>query len=570
MNLSKNTEKISEMGYAKVPNAPPALSSDTNSANNSRQDFMKNENTQSKTNHNRADTTLSIMTVTGHQKSFGRESISGQRNNKIRDIHDRNRSLADSKMKERLKRRKFNKTLIKTNQSSNMMTHQYLSGPSIPCKTQKILKKSPHAEKVNKFLQSNMKLKTHKRGLSFQNELENSFNKQDLIDLSKKPRPSSLLREKRKGFSTSSHRFDKKIEFERFYDTTPGPGSYNLIQDLTDKANELMLDSEMSPDLQCDSKFRGKLSSIMNNSAILHSNRKFGSNNKGTFGFSERVLFRNQHSPGPGPGPGQYNSVEFENKLRKRIISHKIKEKKPALKLPFPLSNPLNYVNSYTVNVYYKPGFPGVGCYDVDKGEKHVKGSVKFDLKTRRKDLFNSNQNSQVPIQYNSEGTFNNKSIGNNNSPGLCQPTSRKLVHLSMFGDGSKIPGSKANVHYSRNDKNENITPKPKNLGLIEGPAHSHHKRYLSHDNGMGDLSRDRFGAPVEPKSTQFRTPGPGSYENDYVQFTKKNDHKLGVVGLSDRNYTFGFDNFQANPGPAYYDPQVIDKKISFHYDRVD
>lgn len=84
----------------------------------------------------------------------------------------------------------------------------------------------------------------------------------------------------------------------------------------------------------------------------------------------------------------------------------------------------------------------------------------------------------------------------------------------------------------------------------------------------MGDLNRDRFGVPIETKRRQFPTPGPGSYMiNPSVSL--KNP-KLGVIGLTDRNYTFGVDTKEVNPGPAYYDPPIHEKKVSFHYDRIE
>ena len=102
----------------------------------------------------------------------------------------------------------MNEMLIKLNNQSKQMTNQYLSGPSIPAKNQKILKTSPHAQKVNRYLQGNMKY-NHKREKSFQKDLDESFSK-DVISLSKQRRPSSIMRQKRRGFDTSAHRFDKK------------------------------------------------------------------------------------------------------------------------------------------------------------------------------------------------------------------------------------------------------------------------------------------------------------------------------------------------------------------------
>lgn len=101
-----------------------------------------------------------------------------------------------------------------------------MTGPSIPAKNQKILKTSPHASKLNKFLDGNMRYH-HRRQKS--QALESSI-------YSKSPDRQndviSLHKAKKRGFASSSHRFDKKKDFQRFFDSTPGPGSYNLIQEL--------------------------------------------------------------------------------------------------------------------------------------------------------------------------------------------------------------------------------------------------------------------------------------------------------------------------------------------------
>lgn len=144
-----------------------------------------------------------------------------------------------SKLSSRLKRGRMNEMLVKLNHQSKNMTNQYLSGPSIPAKNQKILKTSPHAQKVNDFLQNGMRYR-HKREKSFQHNLSDTFNKDDMSYISKSVRPSSILKQKRKGFATSSHRFDKKKDFERLFDSTPGPGTYNLSQHLEEKAKKLM------------------------------------------------------------------------------------------------------------------------------------------------------------------------------------------------------------------------------------------------------------------------------------------------------------------------------------------
>ncbi|CAI2387434.1 unnamed protein product [Moneuplotes crassus] len=559
MHSNSQTNKDSEIEFAKVPRAPSPLSSETNFDDQSKQDTIKNQNIENKITYKRVDATLSIMAGTGHPKNYEKELYSVKNNSKFKEIKIKNESSFNPRAKNKMNRKRFNETLIKTSK----MTTRHLSGPSIPGRTQKILKKSPHAQQVNKFLNGSMRYRIHKRGSSLQTNLDNSFSKEDIIKLAERARPSSLLREKRKGFSTSSHRFDKKFEFERFYDTTPGPGSYNLIKKLTDKAQELKDIHDKNSDFKKNQKNRSTISSIMNNSAILQPQTKLEPIQKGTFGLSQRIAFESENSP----GPGQYNSVDLEkNSNKKRIISYKMKDKRPALKLPFSLSNPLNYVNSYTVNVYYKPGFPEAGFYNPDTDQSNVRGDVKFDMKSKRKELFPKTENTDVPIQYDSHGAFNKKFIGLNNSPGLCQPTSRKLVHLSMFGDGSSGPNAEA----SSKDQENKIKPHSKELKDLLDPKKVQNKSLLPNENGMGDLSRDRFGAPIESKSVKFKTPGPGAYENDYIQSIKKNSHKLCMIGQSERNYTFGMDNIEINPGPAYYDPPVVDKKISFHYDRAD
>ena len=105
-------------------------------------------------------------------------------------------------------------------------------------------------------------------------------------------------------------------------------------------------------------------------------------------------------------------------------------------------------MNSYTVNVYYKPGHPGVGSYNLDYKPDHAKGGGNFHSKTKRNPLFIANINPDLPIQYNTKGTFGSKSVGYNNSPGLCQPTNRKLVHLNLFGDGNEKKKFETKVYF--------------------------------------------------------------------------------------------------------------------------
>lgn len=67
-----------------------------------------------------------------------------------------------------------------------------------------------------------------------------------------------------------------------------------------------------------------------------------------------------------------------------------------------------------------------------------MKGSVKFDSYGKRKTIFGGKANAEVPIQYEEVRNFAKRPIGFNNSPGLCPPTSRKLIKLKLFGEDEK------------------------------------------------------------------------------------------------------------------------------------
>jgi hypothetical protein len=231
----------------------------------------------------------------------------------------------------------------------------------------------------------------------------------------------------------SAYRFDKQMEFQKFFDSTPGPGSYNLLQDLKSMASEVMNEDSSLYKGTIDNEISKYAQSILestHDNSIQTRHRVFKPKNKTTFSRDERV--HENHYLTPGPGHYEMSNLEIESK-RKRPRIPIIKDKKPALKLPFSLNNPLNYINSYTVNVYYKPGHPGVGVYDIDK-QQHISGHAKFDSKVIRSLPFEKDKSFDLPIQYDIKGTMMKVQIGQNNSPGMCQPTKRKLVHLNLFG----------------------------------------------------------------------------------------------------------------------------------------
>ena len=211
------------------------------------------------------------------------------------------------------------------NKNSNKMAFQHRSGPSIPGKTIKILKSSPHAEKVNEFLQGNLRYGRHKRGQSYQKDLKSTFSKDDVLNLANKGRPSSIMKEKRKGFATSSYRFDQKCEFERFFDSTPGPGSYNLMKNLTKRVGEITKDdSNFSQRMKSSSSHNKHMGKSLNRSSFINREYLFDPKDKGTFG-SGRSPFTKENT---SPGPGQYNNTSLEiESHRKRIIAPIFKDK---------------------------------------------------------------------------------------------------------------------------------------------------------------------------------------------------------------------------------------------------
>ena len=84
------------------------------------------------------------------------------------------------------------------------------------------------------------------------------------------------------------------------------------------------------------------------------------------FGTDERFRKENdQLEREARPGPEIYDPPHFgiESKNRRIPTTH-IVDRKPAIKLPFTLNNPLNYVKPFTVNIYCQPSQPSVGDYN--------------------------------------------------------------------------------------------------------------------------------------------------------------------------------------------------------------
>lgn len=104
-------------------------------------------------------------------------------------------------------------------------------------------------------------------------------------------------------------------EFERFFDTTPGPGSYNLMEKLTRKVSDIAKESTdysqtiMSPKSQTE-----KQSTITKDSGMEKRHHLFQPKSKGTFGFEKRLKMKPQQSP----GPGQYKCPDLEIESNKK------------------------------------------------------------------------------------------------------------------------------------------------------------------------------------------------------------------------------------------------------------
>mmetsp|Transcript_18514 Transcript_18514/g.63093 ORF Transcript_18514/g.63093 Transcript_18514/m.63093 type:complete len:92 (-) Transcript_18514:61-336(-) len=76
----------------------------------------------------------------------------------------------------------------------------------------------------------------------------------------------------------------------------------------------------------------------------------------------------------------------------------------------------------------------------------------------------------------------------------------------------------------------------------------------------------DRFGNPVDPRVARAHVPGPGTYEHDDLVGTSGVSGAAVFVSTTtrqiDKEMTFGA--LGKPPGPAFYNPTVVDKK-SFH-----
>ena len=386
------------------------------------------------------------------------------------------------------------------------------------------------------------------------------------------------MREKRKGFAASSHRFDKKKDFERFFDSTPGPGSYNLMQKLANKREQSSNFGSENDGSRIESTDVSGFAFTNDNStedtSFMLKRSIFIPKDNGTFPKESR-------SPKPSeisPGPGHYEQTMFElESQRKKIAVPTFKDKRPALKLPFSLSNPLNYVNSYTVNVYYKPGHPGIGTYNVDIPNK-ISMNPTFNSGVQRKLPFEEVDRNDAQIQYDTKGTFNKRLVGLNNSSGQCQPTRRKLVHLNLFGPNERLKDSTLlsklspqTVKVNEFDKKLDITTEDSYISFRNALYGADKPiNYNPRDNLMGDLNLDRFGNPIEIKSRKHEVPGPGSYNAEDVIINKPSTNKQGIFNREERIYNYNMKELPKNPGPAYYDPSIMEKKTSFHYDRID
>jgi len=79
----------------------------------------------------------------------------------------------------------------------------------------------------------------------------------------------------------------------------------------------------------------------------------------------------------------------------------------------------------------------------------------------------------------------------------------------------------------------------------------------------MGDLNRDRFGESIETKAAKLNVPGPGSY-NPMLPKVKNNQSP----SFSIANHSIWPKS--KNPGPAYYDPIIAEKRTNFKYSNAE
>jgi len=89
----------------------------------------------------------------------------------------------------------------------------------------------------------------------------------------------------------------------------------------------------------------------------------------------------------------------------------------------------------------------------------------------------------------------------------------------------------------------------------------------IRHSSMFSRTNQDRFGRPLEKKSEPFVVPGPGTYKTGSKQVAKAQASMSSFVSTADRNIV-GEPAVKGQPGPAYYNPAIPNKK-SFHLNAI-
>jgi len=126
------------------------------------------------------------------------------------------------------------------------------------------------------------------------------------------------------------------------------------------------------------------------------------------------------------------------------------------------------------------------------------------------------------------------------NSAAFCQPANAKRYPINLYDPHGKIADS--------------VSPGPGEYEINkEKPKDKGSFMFIQGGN-------DRFGKPIEKRKHEIIVPGPGSYEpsESVLKFPASN------AVFKDESERKFFD-LKRTPGPAFYNPNLVPAKKSFH-----
>ncbi|CAI2367494.1 unnamed protein product [Moneuplotes crassus] len=335
-----------------------------------------------------------------------------------------------------------------------------------------------------------------------------------------------FLKEKLKGFNSSSDKHSFKKLLKRRFNREPGPATYKI----------------RSP----KSKF---------------SRRGY---TNGFASHNERYQSEEQ-----SPGPGDYETT----KPKKSICKVSYKSSSPNIKA-LEGKNPLNYVLPLTVNLYFKKNNPGPGEYSPKK-------EMAEQIKNEYKSVFNSKSQRRL---FSRDDDYNFLKYSYNHQ--TIQEDARKMTKLKKRVQvripNKTIGDTLEEIKYryeclliafrTKGALSQDFTQSTEDIRnpsytSLDAPAyqgdisHNLNKKRDIYTSNFALQNTDRFGAPIFNKQRAFKIPGPGRYKSN-----KASKIKGGIIG-SQKKKMFN-EIINKVPGPCFYSVKKDSKKASFLFNR--